>query len=84
MQASMFNVRVPIDQGDDVFLMNTFTDAQLLVSRDVIDLLDRAGETDAFSALERETLDQLSEHGFVVRDRESERADLKAFFRDVR
>jgi uncharacterized protein len=84
MQASMFNVRVPVDQGDDVFLMNTFTDAQLLVSRDVIDLLDRVGETDAFSALERETLDQLSEHGFVVRDRESERADLKAFFRDVR
>ena len=84
MQASMFNVRVPIDQGDDVFLMNTFTDAQLLVSRDVIDLLDRVDGSDAFSALERETLEQLSEHGFVVCDREAERADLKAFFRDVR
>ena len=28
-------------QGDDVFLMNTFTDAQLIVSRDVAALLDR-------------------------------------------
>ena len=43
-----------------------------------------AWATDAFSALERDTLDQLSEHGFVVRDRESERDDLKAFFRDIR
>ena len=36
MQASMFNVRVPLDtmgKSDDVFLMNTFTDAQLIVSR---------------------------------------------------
>ena len=47
MQASMFNVRVPLEQigqGSDVFLMNTFTDAQLIVSRDVADLLDRVGE----------------------------------------
>ena len=68
----MFNVRVPVDQGDDVFLVNTFTDAQLLVSRDVLDLLDR--RTGRLLGLERGTLDQLSEHGFVVRDRESERA----------
>ena len=26
MQPSMFNVRVPLDNRDDVFLMNTFTD----------------------------------------------------------
>ncbi|MBA3403124.1 MAG: hypothetical protein H0U13_00355, partial [Gemmatimonadaceae bacterium] len=39
----MFNVRVPVETagGNDVFLMNTFTDAQLLVSRDVAALLDR-------------------------------------------
>jgi hypothetical protein len=46
MQASMFNVRVPLEQagqGDDVFLMNTFTDAQLIVSSDVASLLDRVG-----------------------------------------
>ena len=41
MQASMFNVRVPLDDRNDVFLMNTFTDAQLIVSRDVVELLDR-------------------------------------------
>ena len=45
MQPSMFNVRVPLDAigSDDVFLMNTFTDAQLIVSRDVAALLDRVG-----------------------------------------
>ena len=84
MQPSMFNVRVPIDRGDDVFLMNTFTDAQLLVSRDVVDLLDRVGSGEPFSALERETLDQLSEHGFIVPDRATEREELKTFFREVR
>ena len=36
----MFNLRVPVE-GDDVFLMNTLTDAQLLVSADVAALLDR-------------------------------------------
>jgi uncharacterized protein len=84
MQASMFNVRVPIERGDDVFLMNTFTDAQLIVSRDVVDLLDRVHAGDEFSAVERETIEQLTEQGFIVRDRAAERDDLKAFFREVR
>ena len=84
MQASMFNVRVPIERGEDVFLMNTFTDAQLIVSRDVVDLLDRVHGADEFSDLERETIEQLTEQGFVVRDRAAERDDLKAFFREVR
>ena len=48
MQPSMFNVRVPLEDCDEVFLMNTFTDAQLIVSRDVSDLLDRLGN-DGFS-----------------------------------
>ena len=43
MHPSMFNVRVPLNDRDDVFLMNTFTDAQLIVSRDVAELLDRVG-----------------------------------------
>jgi uncharacterized protein len=84
MQASMFNVRVPIDRGDDVFLMNTFSDAQLIVSRDVVDLLDRVHQDDDFSEEERETVAQLAEQGFVVRDRGTERDELKAFFREVR
>ena len=84
MQASMFNVRVPIERGDDVFLMNTFTDAQLIVSRDVVDLLDRVHLDAALSREEQETIAQLADQGFVVRDRDAERDDLKAFFREVR
>jgi uncharacterized protein len=88
MQASMFNVRVPLDQvgqGDDVFLMNTFTDAQLIVSREVAALLDRIGtEALAPTADEREALTTLSEHGFIVPDRESERHSLEQHFRDIR
>lgn len=89
MQASMFNVRVPLEERGDVFLMNTFTDAQLIVSRDVVDLLDRLGEvradeTTALSDHERAAIDQLAEQGFVVTDRDTERRDLRAYFRDVR
>jgi len=93
MQPSMFNVRVPLaDQrdGGDVFLMNTFTDAQLIVSRDVVDLLDRlapaAAPTDpaVLTDEEHRTIEALAEHGFVVADRRTEDAELRAFFRDVR
>ena len=88
MRASMFNVRVPLDGGDsggDVFLMNTFTDAQLIVSRDVADLMDRIREdhvpqTDE----EREALATLTEHGFIVGDREGERQKLEQYFRNIR
>ncbi len=88
MQPSMFNVRVPLPERNEVFLMNTFTDAQLLVTPDVVDLLDRleqhgagvVGDGDE----ERRTLDALAEHGFVVPAREQERRALDAFFRDVR
>ena len=73
MQSSMFNVRVPLEESGDVFLMNTFTDAQLIVSRDVVDLIDRVHLADDFSPVERETIEQLTEHGFLVRDR-AERA----------
>jgi uncharacterized protein len=84
MQASMFNVRVPLEDRAEVFLMNTFTDAQLIVSRDVVDLLDRVDGFEPATDAERETLDQLVENGFVVRDRATERDDLQTFFREVR
>ncbi len=35
MQQSMFNVRVPLPDRGEVFLMNTLTDAQLIVSDDI-------------------------------------------------
>jgi len=84
MQASMFNVRVPLDGRDDVFLMNTFTDAQLIVSRDVVELLDRVEGYEPASDTERETIEQLTANGFVVTNRAKEREDLKSFFREVR
>jgi uncharacterized protein len=84
MQSSMFNVRVPLENRDDVFLMNTFTDAQLIVSRDVVDLLDRVDRSEPETAEERETLEQLVENGFVVADRAKEREDLRTFFQEVR
>jgi uncharacterized protein len=84
MQTSMFNVRVPLEDRNEVFLMNTFTDAQLIVSRDVVDLLDRVGTDGSVSDVEQSTLAQLVENGFLVSDRETERQDLKAFFREVR
>jgi uncharacterized protein len=84
MQASMFNVRVPLDDRNEVFLMNTFTDAQLIVSRDVVDLLDRVEGFEPATETERETLEQLAQNGFVVTDRATEREDLKNFFSEIR
>jgi uncharacterized protein len=91
MQPSIFNNSVPLPD-DSVFLMNTFTDAQLVVSTDVAALLDRLGAnadaplTDSrvstFSDEEQSTLDQLTEHGFVVKDRATERQALEQFFVD--
>jgi len=86
MNPSLFNVRVSLEDRSDVFLMNTFTDAQIIVSRDVVDLLDRLDgrDTPVFSNAERETIEQLTEHGFVVGDREAERRELRTFFKDIR
>ena len=88
MQPSMFNTRVPLAGRDDIFLMNTFTDAQLVVSREVVNLLDRVGTTPDLAATlddpERTALRALTEHGFVVKDRATEWERLHGFFDDVR
>ena len=84
MQPSMFNVRVPLEDRNEVFLMNTFTDAQLIVSQEVIQLLDRVGTHEPASDDERSAIEQLVENGFVVPDRAGERQDLTAFFREVK
>ncbi len=58
MQPSMFNVQVPLPERNEVFLMNTFSDAQLLVSPDVTGLLDRIKDGQStFDADERETIE---------------------------
>ena len=88
MQPSIFNKLVPLAGRDDVFLMNTFTDAQLVVSRDVVALLDRVGTTPDLAGTlddpERSALRDLIEHGFIVKDRATERKALNRFFHDVR
>ncbi|HVG53825.1 MAG TPA: radical SAM protein [Vicinamibacterales bacterium] len=85
MQPSMFNVQVPVRDTAEVFLMNTLSDAQLLVSTDVSDLLARIGRGDTgFSLDELETIDTLVENGFVVESRDKERDSLDQYFINMR
>ena len=85
MESSIFNVRVPLPDRGEVFLMNTFTDAQLLASPDVAALLDRVGAGAAsFGEDEREPLRILAEHGFIVESRTQERDALRKYFADTR
>jgi uncharacterized protein len=85
MQPSMFNVQVPVADGSEVFLMNTFSDAQILVSPDVTQLMDRVSHGGAaFTDEERETLEALVENGFLVDSRTQERAAVEQYFRDLR
>ena len=92
MRSSMFNLRVPLTASDEVFLMNTLTDAQLVVSSDVAALLDRvdgvhrgtgADELDGLGPEERETLEVLRENGFLVADRDADRHALDRYFARV-
>ena len=84
----MFNLRVPLEARDDIFLMNTLTDAQLVVSRDVADLLDRAAQSVFVgwtpSNEEREALDLLRENGFLVEDRAADRRRLDHYLAGVK
>src|SRR5215207_6058683 len=88
MQPSMFNLRVPLEARDEVFLMNTLTDAQLIVSSDVAALLDRVekGEVSG-STLDgeaREALDLLWENGFLVENRAADRHALDTYLDRVK
>lgn len=86
MQPSMFNVRVPLEDQNEVFLMNTFTDAQLIVSSDVAALLDELEQRGpgGWSSDERDALGTLTEHGFIVESRDADRDNLRRFFHEVR
>ena len=67
MQPSMFNVRVPLAEtggGSDVFLMNTFTDAQLVVGPEVTSLLDRIESVSA-AALSPDEQERLKADGVI-------------------
>jgi uncharacterized protein len=88
MQPSMFNLRVPLTARDEVFLMNTLTDAQLVVSPDVAALLDRAatGEFDRTRPDESDcdALTTLWENGFLVENRQADRHALDQYMTEVR
>jgi uncharacterized protein len=87
MQPSIFNLRVPLAERGEVFLMNTLTDAQLVVSEDVAELLDRAatpGLLDTLDSDAREAIDLLEENGFLVPSREADRAALDNYFRAIK
>ena len=81
----MFNLRVPVSERNEVFLMNTFSDAQLIVSDDVAALLDRIDRGEhTFNDDERESIETLSENGFIVTSRQDERGALKEYFTNLR
>src|SRR5438874_4695087 len=85
MQPSVFNVQVPLPERNEVFLMNTFSDAQLLVSPDVTGLLDRIKNGQStFDIDERETVESLVENGFIVGSRDEEQQALTKYFTDMR
>ena len=89
MQPSMFNLRVPLAARDEVFLMNTITDAQLVVSRDVAELLDRASKGEFIGAPvatpdEREALTLLWDNGFLIENPTADRAALDHYLDTVK
>src|SRR3954454_12392085 len=83
MQPSIFNLRVPLP-GNDVFLMNTLTDAQLVVSSDVAALLEVGRMRDELNAEALDALDLLTENGFLVPSREHDRRNLDEYMTRVK
>jgi len=85
MRSSIFNLRVPLPERDEVFLMNTITDAQIVVSTDVATMLDRMGsDFEARSGAEREAVDLLNEQGFLVESRDADRQRLDKYLAEVK
>src|SRR5687768_1914807 len=83
MQSSIFNLRVPLP-GNDVFLMNTLTDAQLVVSSDVAALLDGNGDSTLLDGEAQEAFNLLRENGFLVPSREHDRKELDDYLSKVK
>jgi uncharacterized protein len=83
MHASMFNLRVPLEARNEVFLMNTLTDAQLLVSADVAALLDGPIDEQEIDQEACEAVTLLRDNGFLVPSREHDRQTLDAYLTRV-
>ena len=82
MKASIFNLRVPLE-GDDVFLMNTLTDAQAIVSPDVAALLDREIDPRILDPDALAAFDELVENGFVTAGRDHDRDALDRYLDQI-
>jgi uncharacterized protein len=82
MKASIFNLRVPLE-GDDVFLMNTLTDAQAIVSSDVAAFLDAEIDPGTLDVDARTAFDELVENGFLTPGREYDRDALNRYLDQV-
>jgi len=87
----MFNLRVPLEERDEVFLMNTLTDSQLLVSSDVAALLDRCPDDDEIDALEpqkrvetRNAIEMLRDQGFLGQGRDADRRLLDRYLSRIK
>ncbi len=81
MLPSRFTVRVPLPDKDEVFLLNTLTDAQAVVSTDVAALLDD-GNADSHEA--RQAIQTLAEHGFLVASRADDDRAIARHFASVK
>ena len=87
MRPSAFNVRVPLASGE-VFLMNTLTDAQVVVSDDVVALLDKLDSGSARDPAvvkgEKRVAGDTGRERIPRRHRASERAALESHFAEFR
>ena len=78
-------MQVPLADRNEVFLMNTFSDAQVLASADITALLDRISRGDSmFNDEERTAIDALVDNGFVIESASDESAALDRYFRSMR
>jgi len=85
MRPSRFNVATPIPGSAETFLFNTLTDTQIVVSDDVVDLLERvATDAHTLDADQQHAVNELASLGFVVESAEAEDAALETFFSDLR
>jgi uncharacterized protein len=87
MQSSIFNLRVPLPARGEVFLMNTLTDAQLVVSSDVAALLDACPNEGALAVADEDTraaIATLTTNGFLVPSRDHDRRALDDYLTTVK
>jgi uncharacterized protein len=86
MRASRFTISTPVPGTGETFLFNSLSDTQIVVSGDVLQLIERVERGEQFQqdATSGAAIRQLSELGFIVESREAEDRQLEAFFQDLR